>query len=177
MLRLHPYFYYSKYISNLKHLPILHLTLAKKEIGVREYLNKKKDNPRIIEYHKTNYCNDEKIAWCASFMKWIYKQSGYLYKKKDTGYSLCARSFSKKYNKKSSNIILQKPIFGCIVIFKYNNDEKWKGHIGIVIDITSSQIKVLGGNQSHTVKYSWYSLDKIEGFYWPKQCPISSFLN
>ena len=52
-------------------------------------------------------------------------------------------------------------------MFKYNNNLNWSGHVGIVISIVNHKYKVLGGNQSDSVKYSYFLKNKVFGFYWP----------
>ena len=136
-----------------------HLTIAEKELGVKE-IKGSSHNPRIIEYHsKTGGFTTDEVPWCASFMVWVFKQAGY----STSGLNAAARSFAKS----SALSRLDKPYYGSVIVFKYNNNTSWSGHVGIVVDIVNGKYKVLGGNQSDSVKYSYFGKSKVEGFYWP----------
>ena len=146
------------------------LEIAKKEIGVKESAGNNDNNKRILEYLKTcssQYKTDE-IPWCAAFLKWCFKKSGLSTFK----LTAAARSFSQS----SSLIKLKEPYFGSIVVFKYNNNIRWSGHVGILIDIINNNLKILGGNQSDQVKYSYFSLDKVYGYYWPSNIELPTIL-
>ena len=148
------------------------LEIAKKEIGIKEKPGNN-NNKRILEYLETcssQYKTDE-IPWCAAFLKWCFKKSGLSTFK----LSAAARSFSQS----SSLVKLNEPYYGSIVVFKYNNNTRWSGHVGILIDIVNNNLKILGGNQSNQVKYSYFSLDKVYGYYWPSsvQLPTISLIN
>lgn len=136
-----------------------HLKIAEGELGVKEYSGSK-HNSKIIEYHSTTggFKTDE-VPWCASFMVWVFKKAGYTL----SGLNAGARSFARS----SSLTKLAKPLYGSVIVFKYNNATNWSGHVGIVVDEVNGKYKVLGGNQSDSVKYSFFGKSKVHGFYWP----------
>ena len=149
------------------------LEIAKKEIGVKEKIGSKNNNKRILEYLQTcssQYKTDE-IPWCAAFLKWCFKKASL----STFRLTAAARSFSQS----NSLIKLNGPYYGSIVVFKYNNNTRWSGHVGILIDIDNSNLKILGGNQTNQVKYSYFSSDKVYGYYWPKsvKLPSVTFMN
>ncbi|MGR2462212.1 hypothetical protein ACUX4R_25305, partial [Salmonella enterica] len=46
------------------------MTVARGELGVKEYSGKFNNNPRILEYHKTTSlgASEDEVSWCASFV-------------------------------------------------------------------------------------------------------------
>lgn len=136
-----------------------HLKIAEGELGVKEYSGSN-HNPKIIEYHSTTGgFNTDEVPWCASFMVWVFKKAGYTL----SGLNAGARSFARS----SSLTKLDKPLYGSVIVFKYNDATNWSGHVGIVVDEVNGKYKVLGGNQSDSVKYSFFGKSKVHGFYWP----------
>lgn len=113
---------------------------AEKEIGVSETNNPK----RVIEYHsKTSLkAKSVKTAWCSSFVCWCLGGGTN---------SAWARDYE-KFGKK-----LVKPEPFCIIGFE-RNGPGGDSHVGFWTGKeTSSHYEVLGGNQSNSVKKSWYS--------------------
>lgn len=130
------------------------LDIAKLEIGQHE-VSGSQSNKRIIEYGSatTGKPSNDEIAWCSSFVTWILEQSGFKSTK-----STWARSYLKY------GISLNEPKIGCIVVFDRGNGY---GHVGFCAGFTSTDLKILGGNQSNSVCFKWYSKDKVLGYRWP----------
>jgi len=139
--------------------------VARNELGVRE-ISGDSHNRRIIEYHSTTgrFQTDE-IPWCASFCTWVLQNSSC----STSGCTAAARSFSTA----SAVTRLSKPYFGCIIVFKYGSGAQWSGHVGILEEIVNQRFKVLGGNQSDSVKYSYFGRTKLYGYYWPINKPLT----
>ncbi|HOZ21236.1 MAG TPA: TIGR02594 family protein, partial [bacterium] len=117
-------------------------------------------NPRIVEYLQSTMlespwnANDE-TPWCSAFVNWCVERAGY-----EGTDSAWARSWF------YWGTIIESPERGCIAVFKRNNDP-YCGHVGFFIEENQNGISVLGGNQSNSVKTSWYSRDDLLGFRIP----------
>ncbi len=131
--------------------------IAKGELGEKE-IPGDMDNPRIVEYGESVdlEVSDDETPWCAIFVNWCLKKVG------QEGTNLAtARSFL------DWGVGIEYPTKGCIVVFKRGNSS-WQGHVGFYVEENNTYIKVLGGNQSNSVKYSWYRKSDLLGYRWPK---------
>lgn len=134
--------------------------IAKAELGVRENSKVNKHNARIIEYHATTTlkAQTDEIPWCSSFVNWVVTQSGY----KGTNNAL-AKSWESWGAKAVS------PVKGDIVIIKkkVSGSDKSTGsstgyHVAFFDSKSATHIKLLGGNQRDSVKYSTFNLSRYE---------------
>lgn len=121
------------------------------------------ENPRILNYFKVG-CSwfdpvgGDEVDWCAAFVNYCLVTAGYV----GTNHP-GARSFF--WNKNQQFVRLTAPRFGAVAVRRNApfTDEKWKtgsGHVGFVQSWTSTTVKLLGGNQSRTVRSSTYPLVK-----------------
>lgn len=119
------------------------------------------DATRFIGLHERKHTNSlqkitkvnpKKVPWCAAFLNGILKRNG-----KKTTNSLAAASF-RNYGKR-----VTKPIKGDIVVLK--------GHVGIFVGFVTRNgkryVAVLGGNQSNSVKVSYYPVKKVVSYRRP----------
>ena len=121
------------------------------------------------------YCNNSfeptdgtNGPWCAAFMNWTISQSSYSHAKSAASLAPLDTQDGKNYKK------IDKPIYGCIVVYKHNT--KWKGHTGFLYGKTKSgKYILLGGNQDNTIRFDSYGeytsnskTKKLYGFYIPK---------
>ena len=130
--------------------------IAKNEFGQQE-ISGNKDNPRIIEYIKSCYVNEEitlhdEIPWCSAFVTWCLQQAGGNGTK-----SLAARSYL------SWGQEVKEPKIGDIVIFKRGNS-KWQGHVSFIYEVTPLFLKCIGGNQDNRVCIEQYSKRNVLGY-------------
>lgn len=140
------------------------LIVAEKELGQDE-IPGDRHNPRIIEYGKAVdlHFSDDETPWCSTYVNWCFYKVGIIGSRQAN-----ARSWM------SWGIPLAEPLLGCVPVFK-RGDSTWKGHVGFYIDETYDPdgpldfIKVLGGNQSNTVRCSWYRKSDLLGYRWPKE--------
>lgn len=132
------------------------LEIAEKEIGTREIAGIQ-HNPAIVAYHSTTTLkatNDE-TPWCSAFVNWCMTQAGI------TGTrSAAARSWL-DWGK------VTEPVQGCVVILKRGTNPQ-SGHVGFYIGTAGGYVKVLGGNQSDSVKYSNLPIADVLGYRLPK---------
>lgn len=134
------------------------MDIALKEVGVRRY-PEGSSNPRITEYHENTNIHgyDDKVAWCSSFLNWVFTTVGY----SGTGSAL-ARSWLEW-----GEPILQ-PCMGCVVILEREVPNGWQGHVGLFLKIKNENIYLLGGNQLDEVREHCYPLTSVLGYRWPK---------
>ena len=133
------------------------IEIAKAEIGEME-IPGDMDNPRIVDYGKAVdlRVSDDETPWCAIFVNWCLWMAGIEGTRKAN-----ARSFLDWGRK------IEDPEEGCVVVFKRGNSS-WKGHVGFYMGEKDKYIKVLGGNQSNSVKYSYYKKSDLLGYRWPE---------
>ncbi|MGL5096996.1 MAG: TIGR02594 family protein [Planctomycetia bacterium] len=132
------------------------MEIARAELGTKEFVGTKNNNPRIMEYLKTvgPFKNDE-TPWCSAFVNWVMKQVG------QPGTDLgTARSWLKW------GLPLAAPEYGCITVFK-RGDSTWKGHVAFYVGQEGSYLKVLGGNQGDAVSVAKYAKSRLLGYRWP----------
>lgn len=143
----------------------LWLTVAEKEIGVKEVRGG--ENPRIIEYHKstTLKAKEDEVPWCSSFVCWCIEQAGLTSTK-----SAAAKSWL------NWGVKLETPREGCITILKQKvrHDDKTgttSGYHVAFFDFINdtNRVFVTGGNQSDQVKVSSFGLANYDVEYrWPE---------
>ena len=138
--------------SDQKRAPWMEIAVreAKQWGGAKEKVITKTDN-----YHKEIGLSGNlgSTPWCASFVNYCLKDSGYPYEK----------SASSQFPVSSSNFKkIDKPIYGAILVMKNfyagTNKEHGTGHVTFVYGITQNgRIAALGGNQGDRIKLSGYS--------------------
>lgn len=137
---------------------------AVKDVGVRE-LPGVATHKRIIEFYQhtpltdAEARDDSTTSWCASAMSTWLEEGGY----RSPRYAM-ARSFLGYGDK------LEKPVFGCIVVFWTGDPAGRHGHVGLYCgDAPHSRLTVLGGNQGNSVCFNstTYSTARALGYRWP----------
>jgi uncharacterized protein (TIGR02594 family) len=106
---------------------------------------KNKNNPQILEFfHDIGFkkINDDEISWCAAFVNYCLKKSGYNY-----SHSLLAKDWLK------NGIEIKNPLPGDVVVFWRGKKNGWQGHVAFYIkeDKENNLIYAYGGNQDGTV--------------------------
>ena len=141
------------------------LTVLRKEIGVHE-ISGVEANPRIVEYHRSTSLADrfaisDETAWCSSAMNWTVEQAGYI----GTN-SARARSWL------DWGMELSVPTLGAITVIQNRNTNRF--HVALFItwlldEESPTHIRLLGGNQANSVRYSSYALDawRVRGYRVP----------
>jgi uncharacterized protein (TIGR02594 family) len=127
---------------------------AIKELGVQEYLEKGKSNPRIEKYHNSvsSKGSDDSVPWCAAFVGWVLSTCGCNF----TG-SAWARSYLEW------GYALPSFKEGCVVVFSRGPNA---GHVAFGVSKMPGLVKVLGGNQGDKVCYKWYPTWRVLGYRW-----------
>lgn len=132
------------------------LTIARRELGIKEHAGAGANNPRIVEYHTATALKAtiDEVAWCASFVNWCLREAGLL----GTN-SPRARSFLDW----GTAIPFAEILPGDIVVFSRGNNPA-QGHVGFFVEKTKrNTLRILGGNQSDAVTISEYSVSRIVG--------------
>lgn len=143
------------------------LEIAEKEIGVCE--KKGGESARIIEYHSATSlkAKEDEIPWCAAFVNWCLVQSDIA----GTN-SAAAKSFL------DWGQHLEAPKEGCICVVQQRQAGRDQAtgstsgfHVAFWLGESDGRVKLLGGNQSDSVKISTFGLQsyKIAGYRWPVQ--------
>ena len=132
------------------------IDIAIAEMGVKENALPGQHHNRILEYHKTTTlkATEDETPWCSSFVNWVVIQAG----DKGTNSAL-ARSWL-NWGK-----AIETPTRGCIIVIKKKSPGMTQAtgsptgfHVGFYVSHTESYVKILGGNQSDSVKYSSFGL-------------------
>lgn len=132
--------------------------IAKGELGIKE-IPGSADNQRIMDYFSyTTYDADhDEDAWCSAFAVFCIERSGWVSTK-----STWARSFL------DWGTHLANPKKGCIVVLERGSNA---GHIGFMdseVTIDGRRyLRLLGGNQSDSVCYSNFPIERVLGYRWP----------
>ena len=144
--------------------PWMRVALA--EMGVQEARGAA-NNKRIMEYHAATTMGSaaDSVPWCASFVNWVLQQVNIRGTR-----SAAAASFSQWGR------ALETPQYGAIIHLrqKRRSNDRATGsssgnHVAFFISQTATHIKLLGGNQSDSVKESNFSLAsyEVKGIRWP----------
>jgi uncharacterized protein (TIGR02594 family) len=143
------------------------MTIAEAEIGVRENSAAGQHNKRILEFHKATSlrATEDEVPWCSSFVNWVMAESGRTGTK-----SAAAKSWL------NWGTELGTPKVGAVTVIKKKTggSDKATGsssgfHVAFFVSTTATHLRLLGGNQSDSVKYSNFQLSKydIKGYRWP----------
>lgn len=137
------------------------IAIAEQELGQKEIAGKK-HNPRIVGYHATtSNAKTDESPWCASFVNWVLKQSGY---------EGAGSAWSHAWKKWGDG--LSKPAVGAVAFIDWGKTDpakKDKGHVGFVVGKTSkNSIVLLGGNQGDSVSYAAFKPSLIQAYRVPK---------
>jgi uncharacterized protein (TIGR02594 family) len=97
----------------------------------------------------------DETPWCSAFVNWCVTQSGV----QGTD-SAWARSWLGWGREPTDEEFGE----GVIVILERGANS---GHVGFLSDWDDDRIKLLGGNQSDTVCYSWFPMSRVIGYRVP----------
>lgn len=125
-------------------------------------------NPRIVMYHEATSlgASDDEVAWCSSFMNWVFGQNG----RKGTN-SPAARSWL-KWGASCE------PQVGAVAVLWRGKPNGWQGHVGIVaeIDHAAQTIWLISGNTKDKVGLDPFPMERVLGYRLPKRFRDSTTL-
>jgi uncharacterized protein (TIGR02594 family) len=141
------------------------LEIAEAEQGVHEIPGPASEK-RIVEYHSvtTLKATDDSVPWCSSFCAWCMERAGIKSTRSARARSWCSWG------------IPSEAVPGAVVVLKQRTVGKDKAtgsasgfHVGFFISKTPTHIRLLGGNQGDSVKYSDFPLEKyaVWEMRWP----------
>lgn len=138
------------------------MKIAKSQLGVSEVPGNQK-NPIIEDYHRAaSFGGDEDDSWCSSFACYCMEKAGFKSTKNPW-----ARSWL------GWGQHLEKPEYGCVVVFWREKPSSWKGHVAFYQGEDKESVFVLGGNHDNAVKVKAYPKSQILGYRWPKNYPLT----
>lgn len=137
------------------------LTVATKEIGVKEYPGIATNHPRIQLYLSTvNNLSDldkmqDETAWCSCFMNWCVEQCNLVG---------TDSAWAKTWGNWRTGLPIARAKPGDVAVFDRSSAKGGGGHVAMFIawDADRKAALVLGGNQSNAVRYSWYPVDGVQ---------------
>lgn len=151
------------------------LTIARGELGVREYGNKgglrpgpngELSNPRVERYQKAvGMRQDDEVPWCAAFAGWCLEQAGL-----PSTNSGAARSYARW------GIGLRDPRPGCVVVLWREMVNGPHGHVGFFEREDSKGIWILAGNQGNAVTVRPFPRRRLLAFRWPTDAMLAAIV-
>lgn len=138
--------------------------VAREELArdVRE-IEGAKDNPRIVLYHSTTKggAAPDEVSWCSSFVNYCVEQSGRIGTDSKWAMSWHDQDWGED--------VTADPREGDIVVLKRRDGGPkgavLGGHVGFLVEATSSGFNLLGGNQSNRIRISDYPRNGMKGPY------------
>jgi len=136
------------------------MDIAIAELGVHEDSAPGKHSSRIVEYHQTTTlkATDDETPWCSSFVNWVIRQSG------RSGTNSAAAKSWLNWGTETTD-----PTAGTVIVIKKKTAGYSQAtgstsgfHVGFFISQSTTHVRILGGNQSDTVKYSNFALASFE---------------
>ena len=136
------------------------ITLAKKLQGLKE-IKGAQHEPEILQMWrdiKRGGIKNDETPWCAAFVGSVLERS-----------AIRSTRFESARSYLDWGVKLDKPVYGCIVVFSRNGG----GHVGFVVGIDANgNLLVLGGNQSDEVNIRSFPKDRVVGYRYPAGEPI-----
>ena len=134
----------------------LEVALGELQSGVAEVPGPA-SNPRIDAYLRTvGLGPDDETPWCAAFTHWCLAEAGLMG---------TARPNARSYIHWGTPV--GEPRLGAITVLWRGSRDGWQGHVAFLMDLTSSSILLLGGNQGNRVSVAAYPRDRLLGMRWP----------
>lgn len=140
------------------------LAEARKYLGEKE-IKGPHHNPHIVQWWKDlgEPYRDDETAWCGAFVGGCLRAVGLQTVKGAAG----ARNWTKLKTQ------LDKPAYGCVVVFWRGDRDGWAGHVGFVVGVDrNGNLMVLGGNQGDMVSIKPFDKGRVLGYYWPGIYPF-----
>lgn len=108
---------------------------------------------------KRSGIQSDEVPWCAAFVGACLERAG-----------IRSSRFESAASYLNWGVRLDGPCHGCIVVFSRTGG----GHVGFVVGIDpEGRLLVLGGNQGDEVSIKAFPRDRVTGYRWPVDVPIS----
>jgi uncharacterized protein (TIGR02594 family) len=121
-----------------------------------------------VAFKATNqkqWINDDETAWCGTFIAYCMAKANLELH--------VPKAFYRAKDWASVGTSLNKPAYGCIVVFNRDGG----GHVGIVVGKDKhGNLMVLGGNQSNAVNIKPFSTSRVIAYRWcgTQKSPLAS---
>ena len=154
----------ARYLLPVTDQPAPWLEVAVREIGTKEQPDTAapKEHPRILEYlasvndlsHQSQHSDE--TAWCSCFVNWCMEHVSIFGTDSAAAQSWHTRDWRTGLSPSEGKT-------GDVVVFRRGRDGSALGHVGffIALDARLMRVLVLGGNQSDSVRLSYYPLDGL----------------
>ena len=132
------------------------MKVAMSQYGIEEWTGIE-HNPEVMKYFHDighEWVKDDETAWCAAFVNWVLKYSGFI----GTG-KLNARSFLGI----GEEVSLDCAQSGDVIVLYRNNPKSWQGHVGFLCHYDQHHIWLLGGNQGNQINITKYPRQRFHG--------------
>ena len=143
------------------------MSIAEGEIGVHENSLPGQNNLRIIEYHQTTTlaATTDEVPWCSSFVNWVIIKAGRRGTRSAAANSWLNWGGALNFPKKGAVTVIQQRKKGTDVA----TGSATGFHVAFYVSSSATHIRLLGGNQSDSVKYSNFPLTgyDVKGYRWP----------
>ena len=143
------------------------LRIARAELGTKE-ISGVGSNPRIEEYFTWTSLGQspDGVPWCGAFVSFCLGKAGKITKGKGSARAADWLAFGDP---------LPGPQPGCVVVLKPQAPGA-SGHVGFWIGESSTQVSLLGGNQSDAVNIERFRLSDVRsnGYRWPRGTATAS---
>lgn len=140
------------------------LAKARSYLGLKE-IPGKHHSPVIVRWWqalKAGFRDDE-TPWCGAFVGGVLSEVGLRTIKNPAG----ARNWL------NLPVVLDKPAYGCVVVFWRGKKSGWSGHVGFLVGKDQKgNLMILGGNQGNAVTIKPFSPSRVLGYRWPGIAPL-----
>lgn len=143
------------------------IATARRYLGQRE-IKGPHHNPHVLRWWKNMGApfKDDETAWCGAFLGGVLSETGI----KPVAGGASAQAWLKLPVK------LDRPAYGCVVVFWRNSPNSGLGHVGFVVGKDQAgNLMVLGGNQGDMVSIKPFAVTgpnaRIKGYRWPGVYP------
>lgn len=140
------------------------LAVAREYVGTHE-IKGSRHEPKILAMidkmgkytgEQPAWWREDETAWCGLFVGFCLGEA--------ERYVIPAWYRAKAWASDPEMTKLRQPAFGSVAVFSRSGG----GHVGFVVGKDrAGHLMILGGNQSDAVNIKPFSLDRLEGCYWP----------
>lgn len=142
------------------------IKIARHYLGLRE-IPGARHHPKIVQWWKdvkASWFVDDETPWCGAYVGGVLVEAGFQ-PAKDAPRALAWNNYGVK---------LDKPAYGCIVVFSRNGG----GHVGFCVGRDQKgNLMILGGNQDNEVNIKPFASSRIVGYRWPSIWPADQRFN
>jgi uncharacterized protein (TIGR02594 family) len=136
---------------------------AKRLVGLRE-IKGTRHEPDVVQFFADvghDWVKDDETAWCAAFVGAMLERSGL---------SSTRKLNAKSYLEWGEDVPIDEAQEGDICVFWRGSPDAATGHVAFYVSHGSSQVMVLGGNQSDSVSIAPYDRRRLLSVRrWPEE--------